>query len=323
MATAEHIKALVESHAHQDDERFYAVALQVAAQEARLGHAAAAKGIRDVVDRRRQTPASSGFSQLRPELTGLMTEHNPQVHVNQASLATDVAAGLTRILTEQRRRSDLRMHALQPIHRVLLMGPPGTGKTFTASILATELGIPLRVVQLDGVITKFMGETAAKLRLIFDEVQATRAVYLFDEFDALGAERSRDGEVGEIRRILNSFLQMLEMDASDSLLVAATNHAQLLDKALFRRFDMVIRYSLPTPEMAVNLMKNRLATFDTARVDWESVALSVKELSQAELAKVADLAAKNAVLSGKLVITTEALLRSLKERQAAHGGKGE
>src|SRR5262249_62234212 len=107
---------------------------------------------------------------------------------------------------------------------------------------------PLLGVRLDGLITKFMGETAAKLRLIFDAMTRTRGVYLFDEFDAIGGDRSLPNDVGEMRRVLNSFLQFLEADDSDSLILAATNHDELLDPALFRRFDDVIRYGPPTPE---------------------------------------------------------------------------
>lgn len=100
-------------------------------------------------------------------------------------------------------------------------------------------------IQLDGVITKYMGETAAKLRLVFDAIQSTRGVYLFDEFDAIGGRRTSTNDVGEIRRVLNSFLGFLEMDDSESLIIGATNHASLLDRALFRRFDAVLEYGLP------------------------------------------------------------------------------
>ena len=115
----------------------------------------------------------------------------------------------------------------------------------SASALAGELHLPLFTIVLDGLITKFMGETAAKLRLIFEAISQTRGVYLFDEFDALGSERASGNDVGEIRRVLNSFLQFLEQDQSDSLIVAATNHPKLLDRALFRRFDDVIEFALP------------------------------------------------------------------------------
>src|SRR5581483_11948672 len=127
---------------------------------------------------------------------------------------------------------------------------------------------PLFSVQLHGLITKFMGETAAKLHLIFDAMTQTRGAYFFDEFDAIGSHRGSSNDVGEIRRVLNSFLQFLEQDDSDSLILAATNFVSMLDEALFRRFDDVIEYTLPTAEMAENLIRNRLHAFLPHRCNW-------------------------------------------------------
>ena len=104
-----------------------------------------------------------------------------------------------------------------------MIGPPGTGKTMSASALAGEFNLPLFEIRLDGLITKYMGETAAKLRLVFDAIAEMRGIYLFDEFDSIGAQRSMMNDVGEIRRVLNSFLQFIEQDKSDSLILAATN----------------------------------------------------------------------------------------------------
>jgi len=144
---------------------------------------------------------------------------------------------IKRVLLEQTQRDKIRHHGFAPMRKLLLIGPPGTGKTMTAAVLAGETALPLLTIQLDALITKYMGETAAKLRMVFDAIEQTRGVYLFDEFDALGGRRAERNDVGEIRRVLNSFLQFLERDESDSLVIAATNHPELLDRALFRRFD--------------------------------------------------------------------------------------
>ena len=188
----------------------------------------------------------------------------------------------------------------------------------TASALAGELKLPLLVVRLDGVITKFMGETAAKLRQIFDAMLTTRGVYLFDEFDAIGSNRARQNDVGEIRRVLNSFLQFLEGDDSDSLIVAATNHRGLLDPALFRRFDDVIRYGEPEATHIEALLRNHLNTFDLSGVDWEDVVRSAAGLSYAETARSGDEAAKTAILSDRKILTTDDILAALRERSAIH-----
>lgn len=187
----------------------------------------------------------------------------------------------------------------------------------SASALAGELKLPLFTIMLEGLITKFMGETAAKLKLVFDAIRQTRGVYLFDEFDALGANRNQVNDVGEIRRVLNSFLQMLEKDTSDSLIVAATNHGQMLDKALFRRFDDVIEFTLPDARLTEEILKRKLAGFDNAGVDWTKVLPGAKSFSPADLVRASQEAAKNAILGGSNRITTEAMLAALEERKAA------
>jgi SpoVK/Ycf46/Vps4 family AAA+-type ATPase len=188
----------------------------------------------------------------------------------------------------------------------------------TAATLAGELGLPLFGIQLDGLITKYMGETASKLRIVFDAIQSTRGVYLFDEFDALGGERGSKNDVGEIRRVLNSFLQFLEQDESDSLVLGATNHVGLLDRALFRRFDAVLEYDLPTEEIAVRVMRARLGLLDASAIDWAAAAKKATGLSHAEIAMACEQAAKNAILDHSTVVRDSELVQALDERRSAH-----
>jgi SpoVK/Ycf46/Vps4 family AAA+-type ATPase len=142
---------------------------------------------------------------------------------------------------------------------MLLVGPPGTGKTMTASALAGELHLPLFTVRLEALFSRFFGETAAKLRLLFDQIAQTRGVYLLDEFDAIGSHRGDPNDVGEIRRVLNSVLAFMEEpNSTDSLVLAATNHVGILDEALPRRFDEVIEYSYPDREAARAILERRL-----------------------------------------------------------------
>ncbi len=325
MATKDQVKALVRSHADRDDDRFFAIAMQMAAQAARSGHTKFAQELRDLVDQAKvKLNETSAINRTKPvpvvqprgELAGLLTAQYPKLRLSDMVLAEDIRRRIEQILIEQRQRHKIREHGLHPQRKLLLIGLPGTGKTMTAAVLAGELGLPLFTIQLDGLITKFLGETAAKLRLIFDTITQTRAVYLFDEFDALGGERGSKNDVGEIRRVLSSFLQFLEHDDSESLIVAATNHPSLLDKALFRRFDSVIEYSLPTPSLTREVMQTRLAMFDTSQMDWEAVIKAAEGLSHAEIAKSCELAAKKTILNHTLLIDTNTILHSLSERQA-------
>ena len=321
MATADQVKALVRSHAEGDDGQFYSVAMQVAARASRGGQARFAQELRDLIDEVRRRGSSPGnrvvaVAQPRGELAGLLSASYPKESMSDMVLEPPVRRQLDRVVLEQRQQERLRVQGFAPLRRLLLIGPPGTGKTMTASALAGELHLPLFSIRLDGLITKFMGETAAKLRLVFDAMASTRGVYLFDEVDALGGARVQSNDVGEIRRVLNSFLQFLEQDQSDSMLVAATNHPQLLDRALFRRFDSVIEYPLPSPGIVRAIIRNRLATMRLGRIAWKTVEHAAAGLSHAEITLAAERAAKDTILANAEAVTTMVLVNALQERQS-------
>lgn len=320
MATADQIRALVKSHSEGDSDRFYSVAMQVAANEARKGHADFAAELRDLIDRVRARAAAGAVSIpiARPqgELAELLAVSYPETRLADMILADELRARLQRILDEQRQMGLLKGHNLHPRQRLLLTGPPGCGKTMTASALAGELGIPLFVVRLDGLITKYMGETTAKLRLIFDAMERTRAVYLFDEFDSIGTDRGHGTDVGEIRRVLNSFLMFIEHYSGTSLIVAATNHARNLDTALFRRFDDLIEFQLPDKSLLEATMRRRLAAMPgKVRVDFEKVLDEAEGMSFGEIVKACDEATKACLLGSREAIETAELLRSVQERR--------
>ena len=323
MPTADQVKALVRSHAEGDDGHFYSVAMQVAARAAKSGQTRFAQDLRDLVDAAKtaaQTPQGRRpkpvpVVQPRGDLAGLLAVTYPSQRLADLVVEPRVRERLERVLREQRQQDQLHDFGFRPLHSLLLVGPPGVGKTLSASVLAGELRLPLFLIRLETLITKFMGETAAKLRLIFDAVEETRGVYLFDEVDALAGDRSTTNDVGEIRRVLSSFLQFLEHDSSASLIVAASNHPQLLDRAVFRRFDSVIEYPPPTPEIARDVIRIRLAVLDTRGLGWKSVDKAAEGLSHAELAMACDQAAKETILSNRKRITTATLVSALEERR--------
>lgn len=323
MPKAEQVLALIKSHLEGDEERFRTVALQVAAHEARQGHAAFAREMRDLVDDvssrniLERKGSATLLAQPRGELGNLISASYPKTQLDWMTLAPEFRARLERILLEQRQSQKIEARGLHPRRKLLLVGPPGSGKTMTASALAGELGLPLFTILLEGVITKFMGETAAKLRLVFDAMQKTRGVFLFDEFDAIGARRTNANDVGEIRRVLNSFLQFLEKDRSQSIIVCATNHPDLLDRALFRRFDDVLEYSLPDDEAIERIFTARLTGFDLRKINWREVRVAAAGLSQADVVRAAEEAAKVAVLADSNSVSTKALLSALSERRLA------
>lgn len=322
MAKADQIKALLKSHIAGDDSHFYAVAMQVAASEAKRGHGKLAKEIRDLIDEakaRSSAPTSQQpipIAAPRGELSTLLSASYPKLRFADMVLPEGISERLNRLVKEQRQIKKIQSYGLMPRKKLLFVGHPGTGKTMSATVLAGELGIPLFTVRLDSLMTKYMGETAAKLRLIFETLNQTRGVYLFDEFDAIGSQRGLLNDVGEIRRILNSFLQMIEQDSSNSLILAATNHPEILDHALFRRFDDVIEFELPHKELIERTLSRKLAQFKKAHIDWKRLAELAEGLSYADITKACEDAIKDAIIHDREEVSTEDILAPIQERQS-------
>jgi SpoVK/Ycf46/Vps4 family AAA+-type ATPase len=325
MATAEQLKALLKSHIQGDEPHFYAVAMQMAAEEARQGHTKIAHELRALIDEAKtharpvETPRSPILiAQPRGELSGLLSVSYPKLRLADMILDKQVAHRLNRVIKEQRGIERIRSFGLRPRRKLLLVGPPGTGKTMSAGVIAGELSLPLFIVRLDSLITKYMGETSAKLRLIFDSITQVRGVYLFDEFDSIGSKRTSTNDVGEIRRVLNSFLQFIEQDTSDSLILAATNHPTLLDHALFRRFDDVIEYGMPQKVYVTKLLQAKLATIKKAQINWKQITKLALGLSYADITRACEEAIKDVILHGRSTLRTKDVLQPLAERRAIH-----
>ncbi|MEO5991240.1 MAG: ATP-binding protein [Ferruginibacter sp.] len=315
MAKADYIISLIKSHYINEPERFTTIALQIAAHEAKLGHTIVANEIKSIIDKAKD--AKHKTKTFAPDLQGLIQENIPAVNLSDMIAPDDIKSRINRIISEFVQRDKLRKHDMENRRKVLLSGPPGTGKTLTASILANELNLPLYTILMDKMVTKFMGETSAKLRQVFDLIEQRQGIYLFDEFDAIGGERSRDNDVGEMRRVLNSFLQFIERDNSDSLIIAITNNKGLLDQALFRRFDDVILYNLPSLEEKEELLKNRLAQF-TKKIKFKELLPNINGLSHAEISLACIDAIKETILNEKQPMNNELILRAIKDRNAAY-----
>lgn len=324
MASAKQLIGLVKSHAEGDAERFFDLAMQLSAAEEQKGHVHLAEQLRQWANAG-QAPSTSRTPKLTPiaaprgDLAQFLVASYPSERLNNVILPSSIADELAQIVVETRMSVKLEEKGLKPRRRILLSGPPGTGKTLSAHSLAGELQFPLFSVMLHGLITKFMGETAQKLKLVFDAIKTTRGVYLFDEIDALAASRGDGNDVGEARRILNSFLQFLDEDTGPSIVIATTNLAEILDRAVLRRFDLVLSYELPDAASIRQALERRLIGFSTARLSWERVTDSAIGLSTADVIAAAEDAARRAVLDDRERITTNDLLDSLKRRRSLQG----
>lgn len=294
MASAEHIKGLIRAHLEQDNARFKTIVLQIAANEARQGHMVVARELKQLSEK-----LSNTNNVVQINNNPLLEMYMPNDKISELIVSNNQKIKINRILEEFKNRDKLQAYGLSNRRKILLEGAPGTGKTFTASVIASELGVPLFVVQMDKIVTKFMGETSAKLRLVFEDIKKNIGVYFFDEFDAIGANRSLDNEVGEARRILNSFLQFIEQDDSNSIIIAATNNHRLLDQALFRRFDDVIHYAMPEEDEIRAIFEKKLVkkyyigNINTSLID------AAKGLSQSEIISACDDCFKSAILYNK------------------------
>lgn len=299
MATADQILSLIRNHLNNDDTQFRKVALQISAVEARSGHAIVARTIQELLNQKKTSLGTVRLVPKNKDVDDLLLQVDTYDDMTSLVLSQELKEKLDRVIKEYLKKETLSKYGLANRRKLLLYGASGTGKTMTASALAKEFNLPFFVVRTEKVVTKFMGETGQKLGRIFDFINEVPAVYLFDEFDAIGSQRGMDNEVGEQRRILNTFLQLLERDDSDSFIIAATNSIESIDKAMFRRFDDVIEYKLPDREQRLALLREYLYT--AKDLDFSSTEPLFDGMSHAEIKMVCSDIFKESLLNDRKI----------------------
>lgn len=299
MATADQILSLIRNHLNNDDTQFRKVALQISAVEARSGHAIVARTIQELLNHKKTSLGTVRLVSKNKDIDDLLLQVDTYDDMTSLVLSQELKEKLDRVIKEYLKKETLSKYGLANRRKLLLYGASGTGKTMTASALAKEFNLPFFVVRTEKVVTKFMGETGQKLGRIFDFINEVPAVYLFDEFDAIGSQRGMDNEVGEQRRILNTFLQLLERDDSDSFIIAATNSIESIDKAMFRRFDDVIEYKLPDREQRLALLREYLYT--AKDLDSSSAEPLFDGMSHAEIKMVCSDIFKESLLNDRKI----------------------
>jgi SpoVK/Ycf46/Vps4 family AAA+-type ATPase len=224
-----------------------------------------------------------------------------------------------RIEKEFAARTRLAKHGLRPRHRILLYGPPGCGKSLGAERLAWNTGLPLRKVRFDTLLSSYFGETMANLRKVFDAAQTMPCALLLDECDTLARSRTERNDVGEVNRITNALLEMLEDYRGDGLVIAATNLDSALDTALFRRFDEVLKVPLPGFQEICRLLQTTLSPMETdATIGWQEIARAMDGMSGSEVVHVAQSAAKHCVLEGRRRVVEGDIRHALADVQERH-----
>ncbi len=315
---ADILKLLLQSHAEGDESSFRKAALQLAAAESTAGHVRVAEEIRAIIAKMPATSARKvgpvvDIASPRGELADLLEGGHRDERLRDIVLRPDVRELLLRVISENRSRGRLERFGVSPRRRLLFHGAPGCGKTLAAAVLAGEMGLPLMTVRFDALFSRFLGATAIQLRAIFAEMPRRPGVYLFDEFDSVAKARGDSQDVGEMNRVVTAFLQLVDADVSGSILVAATNHVELLDRAVFRRFDVIVPFDKPTREQLVDLLRLRLGSVGFAEQDAERLAGSAEGWSFADVVRACDDAVRSMALDEREEISERDVVAALEE----------
>lgn len=317
---ADAIRRLLLTHFKGDEAGFRAVAREYAEKERRLNHHTLANELERLLSEANGLPRLSKdvFEKLggiNGNLPRDKERNAPLVELADARreltdlvLAPTVRVSIDRIVVERRGADLLGSHGLKPAGKILFCGPPGCGKSVAAEALARELYLPLATVRFDAVVSSYLGETAANLRKVFDFGRSRPMVLLFDEFDAIGKQRTAADEHGELKRVVNSFLQLLDGFHAETLTIAATNHQGMLDPALWRRFDEIVSFPLPNHREIAELLSRHFRQMPAEpSVSFDKLARSLEGLSHADVERIAFDTLKTSILEGRDRITAATL----------------
>jgi SpoVK/Ycf46/Vps4 family AAA+-type ATPase len=318
---ADILKLLLQSHADGDESSFRKAALQLAAAESAAGHVRVADEIRAIIAKMplasaRKTAPVIDIAAPRGELADLLEGGHRDERLRDIVLRPDVRDLLLRVISENRSRGRLERFGVSPRRRLLLHGAPGCGKTLAAAVLAGEMGLPLMTVRFDALFSRFLGATAVQLRAIFAEMPRRPGVYLFDEFDSVAKARGDSQDVGEMNRVVTAFLQLVDADVSGSILVAATNHVELLDRAVFRRFDVIVPFDKPTRQQLLDLLLLRLGTMGFSNETAERLAGNAEGWSFADVARACDDAIRSMALDDRETLAERDVVTALQEMKS-------
>jgi len=324
MARGELIRKLFLSHRRGDDEEFRAAAMEVISEEEKKNNHRLAKDLLRILENNGfaipSKPLSTGNGGSLPKdkerQTLLVDVRHPERGMKDIILSESSLTAIERIMQEYRKSELLRVHAMRPSTKLLFCGPPGCGKTLCSEIVASELGLPVLYTRFDAIVSSYLGETAANLRKVFDYAASGKWVVLFDEFDAIGKARDDATEHGELKRVINSFLQLLDSFTAPSILVAATNHEHLLDPALWRRFDEILYFPKPSQSDIQALLVMKLKNFPHHDLNIKAISPKFKGLSHADVERVCFDAIKLAILENKDSVEQETFDRSLKQHKS-------
>jgi len=318
MARGETLRKLFRSFSHNERDEFLAAAREIIEEERNKNHVLLARDLEKLLLNGTEytKPLAANLAPWNqfPEPpkdkdTGLSLLNVQRFDLtwDRIVLSEKIVDILQEIVLENRKQDILVAYNLKPKNKLLFCGPPGCGKTQTAKILSSALGLPLVYVNLTAVFSSYLGQTATNLQKIFTYIENGEWVVLFDEFDAIARDRDNLNEHGEVKRLVNSLLQLIDNATNQSIFVAATNHEKLLDSAVWRRFDEVIFFDNPTVELRTALLNRYLSAIRYTAIDLSSFAARLENATGADIERICSDAIKAVVLRGERTLNADDL----------------
>lgn len=327
MVNRELLKRIARSFLRHDEKEFFAAMRQLISAERRQGHTRLADELTKILSNGKsaeETITFRSYETLSPspvskrENAALIDVRQADHQLDEIVLAEETESQVHRFLAEFGKRDELAKYGLKPRLKLLFFGPPGNGKTLCAEIIAAELRLPLFYVRFDSLVASYLGETSVNLRRVFDFATSHTGVLLLDEFDAIGKSRDDREEVGELKRVVNSFLQLLDNYSGTSPIIAATNYEKLLDYALWRRFDSLVYFPQATEVQIEKYLHLRLSAVPSRGFDLPLASHLCRGMSYADVALAFTDAIKSMVLSGQKILTYEMFRCEVERLRAAH-----
>ncbi len=319
MARADLLKKLFSSFRQDDKEMFYTVASEIIEDERKKNHGILADDLKLILNGNYQTKKTNMLSSNTPKDNDkdmpLVEVMYPEKYFSDLIVSEDRIAQLEQIIKEFNNWDVLVSNGVFPTRRALFYGPPGCGKTLSAQALAGEIGIPMLYVRFDALISSYLGETASNIRKVFDYAKKDSWLIFFDEFDAIGRSRNDSTEHGEIKRVVNAFLQQIDNYKGRSLIIAATNFEESLDYAIWRRFDETIRFDMPSNEEKRKLFNLKMNKFKGPTHVIDQYLNELEAFSHSDIEKICQIIMKQCILEGRKIYTKNDIEYAVKKQK--------
>lgn len=323
MPSGDMLIKLFENFKNQDDEGFAKIAFEIIEEERKKNHYLLADKLKKAmftssINISRTPKYLSALGSLPKDKdndANLLDVKYSNRLLDEIVLEEKTKSQLLSIVNEVKSKEVLSTYGLRPKRKILFCGPPGCGKTISVDVLSNLLSLPILYTRFDSVVSSYLGETATNLSKIFNFAEQGNWILFFDEFDAIGKSRDNHEDHGELKRVVNSYLQLLDNFESESIVVAATNYEKLIDQALWRRFDDIIYFGKPEEKSIEKLLKLYLRVYKN-NIVYADVAKEFLGLSHSDVERVCIESIKVAILEGNKSLSSKALMNQLEKEMS-------